>query len=86
MGATPPATRTALLSLEGRSQGCSARCKRPREVARGAIELLRTIANLDDADLLRLGRWFRRYVNRWSGVPSAAGHIIDSVAYRGSKR
>lgn len=47
-----------------------------------AIELLRAIVRLEGSDVIRLGRWFRRYVNRWGGIPSAAGHRIDSGAYR----
>ncbi len=47
-----------------------------------AIELLRAIVRLDGSDVVRLGRWFRRYVNRWGGIPSAAGHSIDSGACR----
>ncbi len=47
-----------------------------------AIVVLRAIARLENQDVIRLGRWFRRYVNRWGGIPSAAGHRIDSGAYR----
>lgn len=78
------AARLALLALEDADRRPIARLFGAMHVPEAdltpsAIDLLRTIADLDDADLLRLGRWFRRYVNRWGGVPSAAGHLSTAA-------
>ncbi len=40
------------------------------------LAAFRAIATLDDADHVRLARWFRTYANRWGGVPSAASRKI----------
>ncbi len=93
------AVRTALLAVADADRRPLARLFGAMQVPEAdltpdAIALVRAIAQtgggtaalqprLDDADVLRLGRWFRRYVNRWGGVPSAAGHFIESGAYRG---
>ena len=46
-----------------------------------ALKLLRSIAQLDDDDILRLGRWFRRYSNRWGQLPNAASFGAKPGAY-----
>lgn len=81
------AVRSALLDAEDADRKPLARLFGAMQVPEAdltpaAIELLRTIVRLDGSDVIRLGRWFRRYVNRWGGIPSAAGHRIDSGAYR----
>ena len=38
--------------------------------------LLAAIAALDREDRRRFARWVSKYVTRWGGVPSAAGHRI----------
>lgn len=80
--------RKAVLALEDADRKPLARLFGAMQVPEadptpGAISLMRMVAQLDDADIVRLARWFRRYVNRWGGVPSAAGHFIESGAYRG---
>jgi len=73
------AVRDALLALEDAD-------RRPLARLYGAMQdpqpdptpelmkIIRAIAALDDADHVRLARWFRTYANRWGGVPSAASH------------
>jgi hypothetical protein len=46
------------------------------------IAALRTIAALPDADVVKLARWFRRYVSRWGQVPIAASRSVKSGADR----
>jgi len=84
------AVRTALLALDDVDRRPIARLFGAMQVPEadltpGTIALLRTIADLDDADLLRFGRWFWRYLSRWGDVPSAAKHFIESGASRGHR-
>jgi hypothetical protein len=44
-------------------------------------ETLRAIADLDDADLERLTRWFEQHVNRWGQFPRDAASGSPSYAY-----
>jgi hypothetical protein len=46
-----------------------------------ARDTLRAIAQLDDADLERLTRWFEQHVNRWGQFPRDAAHGSPGYAY-----
>jgi hypothetical protein len=80
------AVRDALLTLEDADRRPFARLfgamQDPQPpLPPAALTLLRAIARLDDEDILRLGRWFRRYGNRWGGIPSAALFRAKPGAY-----
>jgi hypothetical protein len=44
--------------------------------------MLRSIAQLDDADLERLVGWFSQHVNRWGQTPRSTGLRVDPHARR----
>jgi hypothetical protein len=50
------------------------------------IELLRSIATLEDDDVLRFAAWCRQFLNRWGQVPKASGRAVDPRANRETAR
>lgn len=45
-------------------------------------DLLNAVARLERADQVRLGRWVKKYVNRWGQVPLASAKAASNAYHR----